>query len=68
VTLHGSQAGPFEDVDMFRDGRKRHVESRRKLAYRAIAPDEPRKDLAPSRIGERGKGRIQIRWIVNHVV
>ena len=68
VTFHGGQSGALQNANVLRDGRQRHVESRCELAYRAVTPGEPRQDLAAGRIGEGGKGRVEIRRLVNHMV
>jgi hypothetical protein len=47
---------------------ERHVEARRELADRFFTTSEPRQDLPPYWMRERGKGCIEARLMVNHVV
>jgi hypothetical protein len=68
VATDGCEAGAFEDADVFRDGRERHVEPRGELADRLVARGQTGKDLAPRWVGQRGEGRVELRGMVNHMV
>jgi hypothetical protein len=62
------KAGALEDTHVLRDRGQRHLESRRKLADRALACSEPRNDRAPCRIGESSEGIVEGPLMVNHMV
>jgi len=62
------EAGALEDSHVLRDRGQRHLESRRKLADRALARCEPRHDRAPCRIGESSEGIVERPLMVNHMV
>src|SRR5438034_2015438 len=53
------QPGVLEDLKVFRDGRKGHVERLGDLGHRGLTFREAREDGAPRRIGERGECRAE---------
>jgi hypothetical protein len=68
LTPDACEAGALEDADVLRRRRKRHVEAGRQLTNGLLTGGEPRQDLAPHRVRERGEGRIEPGLMVNHVV
>jgi hypothetical protein len=69
-----NQAGVRQHVEMLHDGGERHRKRLRQLADRDRgARRKPRQQRAPRRVGERGKGVVQIAFsrgvaILNHKV
>src|SRR5262249_37366336 len=50
------QAGPFQHLDVFGDGRKRHLERLGELVDGRPAFGETGEDRSPGRVGQRGEG------------
>jgi len=69
-----NEASVRQHVEVLHDGGERHRKRLRQFADRdRVAPGKPRQQRPPRRIGERGKGVVQIALprpiaILNHVV
>lgn len=55
----GEQAGVFEDAEVPRDRRQRHVKGRGKIAGRGFPPGETFEHATADRIGQGRERRIQ---------
>jgi hypothetical protein len=63
------QAGPFEDTQVPRDGRRRHLERRGQISDRSLAVREALQDAPPDRIGQSGEDGVERGGsILNHRV
>ena len=61
VLVAHDQAGAFEDAQMLRDGRKRHVVRRGQIADGSLAKSELRQDAAACGVGKRAEGSVENR-------
>jgi hypothetical protein len=66
--LYRCQSRALQHAHVLGDRRKRHRESRRKLADRAVAGGESCEDVAPSGIGESEERVVEGAGTVNHTV
>src|SRR4030088_1330210 len=60
VAAAGDEAGALENLQVFRDRGKRHIERLRQLRDRRVALGEAGEDRTPSRIRESTKGHAQV--------
>ena len=68
MTFDRRQPGRLQHSHMLRDGRQRHVEARRQFRDRSVATGEAVENLSAGGIPERGKRRIEVARIINHMV
>src|SRR5262249_53049561 len=61
------EARLFENVEMLRERRKRHVEGARQLAHGGGAGAEPAQHGAPRGIAQRAKDPVELRLLVRHM-